>query len=36
MGNYIKKTNVEKDLGLWITENLSPEKRINKITGDTY
>ena len=33
---WINKTNVEKDLGIWITDNLSPEKHINKITGDTY
>ena len=33
MGNeWINKTNVEKDLGVWITNNLSPEKHINKIT----
>ena len=37
MGNeWINKTNVDKDLGVWITDNLSPEKYINKITGDTY
>ena len=36
MGNeWINKTNV-KDLGVWITDNLSSEKYINKITGDTY
>ena len=23
-------------MGVWITDNLSPEKHINKITGDTY
>ena len=29
MGNeWINKTNVEKDLGAWITDNLSPEKNI--------
>ena len=33
---WINKTNVEKNLGVWITDNLSPEKHINKITGDTY
>ena len=32
----INKTNVEKDLRVWITDNLSPEKHINEITGDTY
>ena len=26
----------KKDLGVWITDNLSPEKYINEITGDTY
>ena len=37
MGNeWIRKTNVEKNLGVWITDNLSPDKHINKITGDTY
>ena len=37
MGNeQINKTNVKKDLGVWITDNLSPEKHIYKITGDTY
>ena len=37
MGNeWINKTNVEKDLEVWITNNLSPEKHINIITGDTY
>ena len=36
MENYwINKTNVEKDLGLWITDNLSPDKHINKIIEDT-
>ena len=28
----ISKTKVEKDLGVWITDNLSPEKHIIKIT----
>ena len=23
-------------MGVWITDNLSPQKHINKITGDTY
>ena len=32
---WINKTNVEKDLGVWITDNLLPEKHINKITGNT-
>ena len=32
----MNKTNVEKDLGIWITDNLSPEKHINKITEDAY
>ena len=37
MGNEWKnKTNVKKNLRVWITDNLSPEKHINKITGDTY
>ena len=37
IGNeWINKTNVEKDLGVWIIYDLSPEKHINKITGDTY
>ena len=27
---------MKKDLRVWITNNLSPEKNINKITGDTY
>ena len=37
MGNErINKTKVEKDLEVWITDNLSPEKHINKISGDTY
>ena len=37
MGNeQIKKTNVEKDLVVLITDNLSPEKHINKIPGDIY
>ena len=37
MGNeWINKANVEKALEVWIIDNLSPEKYINKITGDTY
>ena len=37
IGNeWINKTNVKKDLGVWITDNLLSEKHINKITGDTY
>ena len=37
MGNeWINKTNVEKDQGVWIIANLSPEKHIDKITGDAY
>ena len=37
MGNeWMNKTIVEKDLGVLITDNLSPDKHINKITGDTY
>ena len=38
MGNeWINKANVEKkNLVVWITDNLSPEKLINKIPGDTY
>ena len=36
MGNeWIDKTNVKKDLGVWIIDNFSPEKHINKITGDS-
>ena len=34
--NYISKTNKEKDLGIIVTDNLSPEEHINKITGETY
>ena len=31
MGNeWINKTNVEKDLGVWITDNLSPENILIK------
>ena len=37
MGNeWMNKTNVEKDLGVLITDNLSPEKHINKSRGNTY
>ena len=37
MGNeWINKSNVEKNLGVWNTYILSPEKHINVITGDTY
>ena len=37
MGNeWINKTNVEKNLEVWITDHLSPERHINTITGDTY
>ena len=32
----ISKTNVAKNLGVWITNKLSPDKHINRITGDTY
>ena len=32
----MNKINVEKDLEVWITDNLSPEKHINKITENTY
>lgn len=36
MGNEtINKTTREKDLGVIFSENLSPEKHINKITGET-
>ena len=37
MGNeWLNKTNVKKDLRIWITDNLLPKKYINKITGDTW
>merc|ERR1712035_47130 len=37
MGNEsIKKKTEEKDLGVIITNSLSPEKHINKITAETY
>lgn len=37
MGNdVIKRTTSEKDLGVTISNNLSPEKHINKIVGETY
>ena len=32
----IKKVEMEKDLGVYITNNLSPDKHINKIVGETY
>ena len=31
-----KQNSVEKNLKVWITDNLFPEKHINKITGNTY
>ena len=34
--NGINETNVKNYLGVWITDNLSPEKHINKITGYAY
>ncbi len=34
-GNLAKKTE-EKDLGVIITDNLSPERHVNKITAETY
>ena len=37
MGNdIISRVNEEKDLGILIQDNLSPEKHIDKIFGDTY
>ena len=33
---WINKTNVEKNLRVWISDNLSLENHINKIPGDTY
>ena len=32
----IKKTKEEKDLGITISDNLSPEKHVNNIVGATY
>ena len=32
----IKKTKDEKDLGITISDNLSPEKHVNNIVGATY
>ena len=34
--NIIKKTKEEKDLGVNIMDNLSPEKHVNRITAETY
>merc|ERR1712035_134475 len=34
--NIIEKTNEEKDLGVNIMDNLSPEKHVNRITAETY
>ena len=37
MGNdVIKRSMSEKDLGIIVSDNLSPEKHINKIVGETY
>ena len=37
MGNSIVATvDQEKDLGMVMQDNLSPEKHINKIFGETY
>ena len=37
MGNEnISKKKEEKDLGVIIMDNMSPEKHINKITSQTY
>ena len=37
MGNEkIYKTREEKDLGMTIRDDLSPEKHINKVTGEVY
>ena len=36
MGNEWINKNVEKNLGIWTTDNLSLKKGINKITEDTY
>ena len=34
--NIISIANEEKDLGVVIQDNLSPEKHINRIFGDTF
>ena len=34
--NIVEKTNEEKDLGVNIMDNLSPEKHVNRITAETY
>ncbi len=37
LGNtQLGKTKQEKDLGIIIQDNLTPERHINKITGETY
>ena len=32
----LKKVEFEKDLGVLITINMSPDKHVNKIVGETY
>ena len=32
----VKKVEWEKDLGVFITKDMSPDKQINKIVGETY
>jgi len=36
VNDIISRVNEEKDLGIVIQDNLSPEKHINKIFGETY
>ncbi len=35
-GEIIQKSKSERSLGVFISDNTSPEKHINKIVGETY